>query len=100
MVPLQYAAEYPRFLTFEPIKTNSGVSWTERKHEQLYKDRQYYLACIKERAEQERGLALQYHTALSRVDEVNRYWWYIAASRSDIHKAMVMCDWNPRAMIE
>jgi hypothetical protein len=96
LVPLQFAAAYPRFLTFEPVKRRE-YDWTARSTWQMAQDRAFYLECVKERAAKEEGngLFMDYYRALARHDEVARYWWIIAASRIDIHHAMVECDWNP-----
>ena len=99
MVPLQYAAEYPRFLQHEPVDTGAGISWTRTGDTQIQQDRVFYLSCIKDRAEREGGLASLYYQLLSRTDELNRYWWCAAASRSDAHRAMVACDWDPLSLL-
>lgn len=70
MVPLQFAAEYPRFLTPEPIETATGISWGGGEGDvQRSQDRRYYLSCVRDRAEREGGLALWYYWILSRSDE-------------------------------
>jgi hypothetical protein len=93
LLPLQFAAVYPRFLTYEP---NEGVlGFASRDTKQMREDRTYYLKCIHGRATREGGIALDYYRVLSREDEPSRYWWFTAASRIDIHKAMVSCGWAP-----
>lgn len=96
MLPLQFAAEYPRFLTYEPVEEHSGVfDWTQRDTVQMKRDRAFYLECVRIRAETEGGIARDYSGVLARTDEVKRYWWYTAASRVDVHRAMAACSWEP-----
>jgi hypothetical protein len=70
MVPLQFAAGYPRLLTYEP----TGSSLQTKNTAMMERDRQFYLNCVKERASTEGGIELDYNQVLSRDDEVNRYW--------------------------
>ncbi|KAK4132535.1 hypothetical protein BT67DRAFT_443733 [Trichocladium antarcticum] len=93
MVPLQFAAVYPRFLTHEPREGAQGFSVLNSR--QMKKDRAFYLECVKTRATQEGGIELDYYRALSRDDEPSRYWWLTAASRIDIHIVMALCSWAP-----
>jgi hypothetical protein len=93
MLPLQFAAMYRSFLTHEPGE--SGQGFTARNTQQMQQNRAYYLECVKERANREGGIELDYYNVLSREDEPSRYWWFTAASRIDIHKAMVSCCWVP-----
>lgn len=96
LVPLQFAAVYPRFLTHEPVK-GEGYDWRARNTEQMEQDRAFYLECVKERASREEGnsMLMNYYRVLAREDEIARYWWLTAASRIDIHRAMAECDWSP-----
>ncbi|KAF6811184.1 hypothetical protein CSOJ01_05863 [Colletotrichum sojae] len=94
LVPLQFAAVYPRFLTHEPSESD-GLDWTARDTKQMEQDRAFYLECIRTRANQEGGILLDYLRVISRQDEVSRYWWLTAASRIDIHRAMASCEWDP-----
>ncbi|KAB5570378.1 hypothetical protein GE09DRAFT_1171077 [Coniochaeta sp. 2T2.1] len=93
LVPLQFAAVYPRFLTHEP--DDGAVKFASRDTEQMREDRTFYLQCIQGRATREGGIALDYYRVLEREDEPSRYWWFTAASRIGIHKAMVSCGWAP-----
>lgn len=93
MVPLQFAAAYPRFLTHEPGDGAQGFS--VRNTQQMKEDRAFYLECVKTRATRVGGIELDYYRALSRDDEPGRYWWITAASRIDIHWAMALCSWAP-----
>ncbi len=93
MVPLQFAAVYPRFLTHEPGEGAQGFS--VRNSQQMKQDRAFYLECVRTRATREGGIELDYYRALSRDDEPSRYWWLTAASRIDIHIAMALCSWAP-----
>ncbi|KAK4150671.1 hypothetical protein C8A00DRAFT_36730 [Chaetomidium leptoderma] len=72
MVPLQFAAVYPRFLTHEPGERAQGVS--ARNSPQMNQDRAFYLECVKTRAQREGGIELDYYRVLSRGDEPRRYW--------------------------
>ncbi|KAK4189872.1 hypothetical protein QBC35DRAFT_379302 [Podospora australis] len=92
-VPLQFAAVYPRFLTHEPREGAQGFS--ARNTQQMKQDRAFYLECVEIRARREGGFELDYHRTLSRNDEPSRYWWFTAASRIDIHRAMALCSWAP-----
>jgi hypothetical protein len=87
---------YPKFLTHEPV---NGHAWERntRNTEQMERDRAFYLQCIKERADQEKedGMLMEYYRVLSRDDEIDRYWWFTAASRIDVHRAMARCNWKP-----
>ncbi|KID97317.1 Protein kinase-like domain protein, partial [Metarhizium majus ARSEF 297] len=98
LVPLQFAAVYPRFLTHEPLEGQEN-GWTGRDSEQMELDRAFYLECIQERAIQAQGeglnMLMDYYRVLSREDEIERYFWLTAASRIDIHRAMAKCDWKP-----
>jgi len=93
MVPLQFAAVYPRFLTHEPGEGAQGFS--VRNSRQMKQDRAFYLECVRTRAMREGGIELDYYRVLSRDDEPSRYWWLTAASSIDIHMAMVLCSWAP-----
>jgi hypothetical protein len=98
MVPLQFAAEYPRFLTHEPVQISSGTTvfdWQKKNTDIMKRDRLFYLDCVRERACSEGGIARDYYQLLARSDECSRYWWFKAISQADIHKAMCACDWDP-----
>ncbi|KAL4725663.1 hypothetical protein ACLX1H_007814 [Fusarium chlamydosporum] len=106
-LPLQFAAAYPRFLTHEPqngeedhgrvAMTGVPRNWNARDTLQMRRDREFYLMCIKEKAFGSEGnkLMRDYWRVLARHDEIARYWWFTAASRIDIHRDMVACDWKP-----
>jgi hypothetical protein len=101
MVPLQFAAAYPRFLTHEPVQICSGsfrktvFDWQKKNTNMMKRDRQFYLDCVRERACSEGGIAHDYFQLLARSDECRRYWWFKAISEVDIHEAMCTCDWDP-----
>ncbi|KAF2021332.1 hypothetical protein BU24DRAFT_19415 [Aaosphaeria arxii CBS 175.79] len=98
MVPLQFAAEYPRFLTHEPVQICPGFTafdWERRDTDVMKRDRFYYLDCVREIACLEGGIARDYYELLARPDECRRYWWFRAVCQADIHRAMCACDWNP-----
>lgn len=101
MVPLQFAAVYPRFLTHEPLRDGPGLEnvssfdWNGKNTHAMKLDRQCYLKCVKERAQIEGGYLKQYYNVLARADEVRRFWWFKAISQADVHQAMVSCDWIP-----
>jgi hypothetical protein len=87
MVPLQYAAVYPRFLTNEPQIIRGAVIWP-RITPTMDRDRQFYLQCIEDIASHRGGIAQDYYEILAREDEIERYWWLSAVGRLDIMKAM------------
>jgi hypothetical protein len=101
MVPLQFAAEYPRFLTHEPEQiyldshTRTVFEWRKKNTGMMRRDREFYLNCVKERAASEGGIVDDYYRLLARSDECNRYWWFKAISQADIYEAMCACDWDP-----
>ena len=95
MVPLQFAAEYPKFVTHEPFETAHGFVWSRHDSVMMREDRKVYLECIRERAEREGGIYQQYYQVLARDDEPRRHWWCAASNRIDVHKAMAKCGWNP-----
>ncbi|OBT67922.1 hypothetical protein VE03_02584 [Pseudogymnoascus sp. 23342-1-I1] len=101
MVPLQFAAVYPRFLTYQPsqvcLEKGDVVSfdWSVKYTSIMMRDRAFYLNCIKRRAYSEGGIALDFYKALDRPGESRRYWWFRAVHQLDAHKAMVACDWDP-----
>ncbi|KAB5558337.1 hypothetical protein GE09DRAFT_1237695 [Coniochaeta sp. 2T2.1] len=94
LVPFQFAAVYPRFLTHEP-DGGGALGFASRDTKQMREDRTFYLKCILARATREGGIALDYYRVLGREDEPSRYWWFTAASQIGIHKAMVSCGWAP-----
>ncbi|CAC9892709.1 unnamed protein product, partial [Aureobasidium pullulans] len=94
MVPLQFAATYPRFLTHEP-QSHGTFDWVTTNTDCMQKDRLVFRECVRERAIHEGGFCQVYHDILCRDDEVNRYWWFIAISEADKHMAMESCNWNP-----
>src|SRR3954469_7282932 len=87
MVPLQFAAVYPRFLTNEPQVTEHEVVWP-RNSAIMERDRQFYLQCIREIALSTGGAAQEYYKILAREDETERYWWLSAIGRLDIMRAL------------
>jgi hypothetical protein len=96
MVPLQFAAVYPNFLTHEP-QSQGGFNWDATDSHTMQKDRLTFRMCVRDRAIREGGIYRAYYDLLSREDEVNRYWWFKAISEADKHKAMESCDWTPES---
>ena len=88
MIPLQYAAVYPRFLTNEPQISGGEVIWPNETAA-MRRDREVYLACIQAIALDMGGIYQDYYNILARSDEVLRYWWLSAVGRMDIMKAWV-----------
>lgn len=87
MVPLQFAAAYPRFLTNEPCLVNGKAHWP--LHSQtLERDRRFYVECIKKIVLSKGGIAQDYYEMLAREDKVQRYWWLSAVGRVDIMRAI------------
>jgi len=101
MVPLQFAAEYPRFLTHEPFQIHSGphprtvFDWQKRNTHMMRRDRQFYLDCVRDKACSVGGIAQDYYQLLARPDECSRYWWFKAINQVDVHVAMCACNWDP-----
>ncbi|KAI1173342.1 hypothetical protein F4777DRAFT_558127 [Nemania sp. FL0916] len=92
----QFATSFPAFLTHEPIATaGGGFDWKRYDTSQMCRDRDFYLQVVRARAIAEGGIVDNYYRILSRTDEANRYWWYTAAWRRDVHRAMVSCNWEP-----
>lgn len=96
MVPLQFAAAYPRFLTHEPPCKYGPFDWAAKNTVCMQEDRLVFRECIRDRAVLQGGLCQIYHDLLCREDEVNRHWWFTAISEPDKHKAMDLCDWSPQ----
>jgi aminoglycoside phosphotransferase (APT) family kinase protein len=91
--PLQFAAEYPWFPTHEPRENKDGsFTWAYHDSEIMQEDRAFYWSCIEARAKNEGGIVADYHAVLARKDEIARFWWFTAAWRRDVHKAMVACE--------
>jgi len=85
MLPLSLAAAYPTFLTHEPTQEDKSIDWAARDTEIMQKDRAFYLSCIHSIATTRGGLAEEYYQLLAREDEINKYWWYVAASQKYTH---------------
>ena len=94
MVPLQFAATYPRFLTHEP-RQHGSFDWVATNTDRMQKDRLAFRECIRDRAVREGGVCQDYYDILSGEDGVNLYWWFIAISEADKHMAMESCGWSP-----
>jgi len=104
MVPLQFSACFPNSLTYdfqssnEPVEVEygSGVDgqlvWRSKNTPMMRRDRTFYLQCVKELS---RGDALLevYYQVLAANNEIQRYWWLMAASKLKVHHAMVACNW-------
>ncbi|KAI5256820.1 hypothetical protein E4T42_01392 [Aureobasidium subglaciale] len=99
MVPLQFAAAYPRFLTHEPRpsthSSSASFDYATTNTATMQQDRLVFRECVQARALSEGGIYQTYYDLLSRKDEVNRYWWFKAISEADKHKAMKSCNWAP-----
>lgn len=99
MVPLQFAAEYPRFLTHEPDHAGACIQttfdWKKKNTDIMKRDRQFYLDCVRDRALLKGGITHTYYQLLARPDECARYWWFKAIHQAHIHAAMCACNWDP-----
>lgn len=89
MVPLQFSAVYPRFLTDEPRLVGDKFDWSQCAYSQRQKDdRSFYLQCIIDMAQAKGEYALVYAEILARDDQEERYWWLSAVNRLDIMRAL------------
>ncbi|EDN93199.1 predicted protein [Sclerotinia sclerotiorum 1980 UF-70] len=86
---------YPPFLTHDPTLEGQEINWAARDTETMQRDRAFYLGCIRELALAKGGLVEEYYTNLARKDEIDKYWWFVAATSKSMHKAMVACNWKP-----
>lgn len=71
MMPLQFAAVYPRFLTNEPEWKGDHFHWPQN-NPQMTGDRLFYLSCIKDLACHRGGISWDYYKVLARTDEIER----------------------------
>lgn len=89
MIPLQFAAFYPKFLTNEPRQIGDIFDWSQCYYsETQIQDRRFFLQCIKDRAPDKGRHAQIYAEMLSRDDQEDRHWWLSAVFRKDIMKAL------------
>ncbi|KAI0430527.1 hypothetical protein F5Y09DRAFT_226845 [Xylaria sp. FL1042] len=89
MVPLQFSAVYPRFLTSEPRLIEGVFDWSCCGHSQAQKaDRDFYLQCIIDMAPGKGKQACQYAEILALDNQEDRHWWLSAISRLDIMRAL------------
>ncbi|APA15401.1 hypothetical protein sscle_14g101710 [Sclerotinia sclerotiorum 1980 UF-70] len=95
MLLIALAAVYPPFLTHDPTLEGQEINWAARDTETMQRDRAFYLGCIRELALAKGGLVEEYYTNLARKDEIDKYWWFVAATSKSMHKAMVACNWKP-----
>ena len=94
MVPLQFAAIYPLLLTHEGSRSNGYWYSPEKDTEVMRKDRLFYLQCVQEQAT-EGGMIKEYHQIIASQDEIDRYWWLMAASRTHIDVSIASARWFP-----
>lgn len=105
MLPLQFAAAYPRFLTHEPIErqpeqeSSHNFDWLYRGPAAMGRDRKFYLDCLEQLAHDSGGVTEQYYDILRRPDEIDRYWWIKSVFETNVHQAMVACGWTPHELI-
>ncbi|KAI1770581.1 hypothetical protein F4818DRAFT_446197 [Hypoxylon cercidicola] len=89
MVPLQFSAVYPRFLTNEPRLVGDKFDWSQCAYSQTQEDdRSFYLQCIIDMAPAKGEHARVYSEILARADQEERYWWLSAVNRLDIMRAL------------
>ncbi|KAJ8068033.1 hypothetical protein OCU04_003610 [Sclerotinia nivalis] len=63
MVPLQFAAVYPRFLAYQPhvfSNNEAAVGWPIKNTSIMMRDRAFYLDCIRQCACSDGGIALDF----------------------------------------
>ncbi|CAD6441214.1 f32e9f32-1f26-470b-9d15-45451122ce46 [Sclerotinia trifoliorum] len=99
MLPIALAAVYPPFLTHDPALKGQDINWAARDTETMQRDRAFYLGCIRELALAKRGLAEEYYANLARKDEIDKYWWFVAATCKTMYNAMAACNWKPPVRI-
>lgn len=89
MIPLQFAAVYPRFLTNEPQERGDTFDWSECSYTKVQKeDRTFYLQCIRDMAAERGEYARMYAQILGREDQEERHWWLSAVNRQDMMRAL------------
>lgn len=103
MIPLQFAACFPNFLThdFQSLhdkvevehgNTYGPLVWRPKNTPMMRRDRAFYLQCIKELSKGDPMLE-EYYRLLADKDEIRRYWWLMAATKLKVHRAMAACNW-------
>ncbi|KAM5446987.1 hypothetical protein MaudCBS49596_006167 [Microsporum audouinii] len=103
MIPLQFAACFPNFLThdFQSLhdqvevehgNTHGPLVWRPKNTPMMRRDRAFYLQCVKELSEGDPMLE-EYYRLLADKDEIRRYWWLMAATKLKVHRAMTACNW-------
>ncbi|EEQ31393.1 conserved hypothetical protein [Microsporum canis CBS 113480] len=103
MIPLQFAACFPNFLThdFQSLhdqaevehgNTHGPLVWRPKNTPMMRRDRAFYLQCVKELSEGDPMLE-EYYRLLADKDEIRRYWWLMAATKLKVHRAMAACNW-------
>ncbi|OAQ98759.1 hypothetical protein LLEC1_05794 [Akanthomyces lecanii] len=89
MIPLQFSALYPKFVTNEPRKIGNTFDWSQcRYSERQIQDREFFLQCIKEKATTKGHDAQIYAEILGREDQEARHWWLSAVFRVDVMRAL------------
>ena len=95
MVPLQFAAVYPLFLTHEGNRSNEFWYSPLKDTMVMRRDRAFYLQLVQERAVTGEPTMKTYSQVIARKDEVPRYWWFVAASRTHIDVSVASGRWHP-----
>ncbi|KAI0103701.1 hypothetical protein GGR51DRAFT_524126 [Nemania sp. FL0031] len=100
MVPLQFSAVYPRFLTSEPRQIEGVFDWSCCNHSKAQKaDRAFFLQCITDMAPRKGEQACRYAEILALDDHEDRQWWLNAVSREDIMRALKTKPYPPQTRI-
>lgn len=104
IIPLQFSACFPNFLTHEfdsphePVEVEHGsgaggpLVWGARNTEMMRRDRAFYLQCVMELSTGDPMLEA-YYQLLAAKNEIRRHWWLVAATKLKVHRAMAACNW-------
>ncbi|KFY74438.1 hypothetical protein V499_05554 [Pseudogymnoascus sp. VKM F-103] len=89
IIPLQFSACFPDFLTYdfesehEPVEVEYGGGSDGPL---------FYLRCVEEFSRGDPMLEA-YYKLLAAEDAIKRYWWFVAATKLKVHRAMAACSW-------
>jgi hypothetical protein len=102
MMPLQFSACFPSFLTHDfqtlhdpvEVEYGSGVDgqlvWRSKNTPMMRRDHAFYLKCVEEFSRGDLMLEV-YYQLLAAKDEMRRSWWLMADTKLKVHRA----PWQP-----